>query len=397
MVQTPAPFTDILTFLHSVPVELQKKPEPSNQVILESFLFAAHCDLGIYIIEPILANDVHLKHQLWQHRNGELVNKALESGYKQILKDIVRLVNHANQRHEQFTTANYTYNEVQRQTHIDYLKEETAKLRRLLNALFLQNVPSTPALTISMFEPIMSVDAYDFWKLLGKDVVVPWDKFSTTYNILFGNVEPQYKKYIQNFLCESSSNNVTAFTFISLVDSFGFPFGRNNDKQALSEKGRVQVTQMIVELMRELGSPEMRAHLLEVYEWYKGIDRTDAGAIQQRANEWAAIIKKHPRTDTSTPKSEEQKRADDIDLARRAISLFYQRYMVLWKIGPTARDVIKNVDTPGKARIRDFLTYVKPLDYANLITVIGADPASWPKKKPVVYSFLDTLVNPPSK
>ncbi|KAG2225462.1 hypothetical protein INT45_010098 [Circinella minor] len=398
MVQTPS--TDILTFFNNVSIELQAKPENTNQVILEAFVFAAHCDLGNEIIQPILKQDAALQDELWEFRTKDFYSfkpvVGTHESHKTTLKAIVKLVSNVKQRHDIFKTEGYTYNNDERNVYISFLKDETAKLRQLLNILYLHKVPGTPALKIQQFQPIMSNDAYDYWVLLSTDVVVGWEKFLSIYNVLFGSVEPQYKTYVKNFLCDANSN-VTAFTFISLIEQFGFPFGKNNGKTALGEEGRVEVTKMMMELMRELASSEMRDHLLTIYDWFKGIERTSTDDITKRANEWAHIIKKSPRTEITTAKitkTDEQQRADNIDLARRAISLFYQRYMVLWKIGPAAREVIKGVDTPGKTRMRDFLTYVLPLDKANLTVVIGVDPKSWDQKRPKVYDFVDTLVNP---
>ena len=399
----PTPSTDILTFFNNVSLELQAKPEHINQVILEAFVFAAHCELGNEIIQPILKQDAALQDELWEFRTNDFFSVkhilGTTENHKTTLKAIVKLMSHVKQRHDVFKTEGYTYNNDERSVHINFLKDETAKFRQLLNTLYLHKVPGSPILKIQQCQPIMSSDAYDFWVLLSSDVVVGWDKFSSIYNILFGSVEPQYKTYVKNFLCDANSN-VTVFNFISLIEQFDFPFGKNNDKSVMGEEGRVEVTKMIMELMRELASSAMRDHLLTIYDWFKGIERTNTDAINKRANEWASIIKGSPRTEITTPKTtktDEQQRADNLDLARRAVCLFYQRYMVLWKIGPAAREVIKGVDTPGKARMRDFLTYVLPLDKANLTVVIGADQKTWEQKRPKVYDFVDTLVNPASQ
>ncbi|KAI9243437.1 hypothetical protein BDA99DRAFT_530414 [Phascolomyces articulosus] len=399
MVQTHP--TDILTFFSNVSADLQEKPQHTSQVIFESFIFAAHCDLGNVIIKPILERDVSFQKELWDYctKDFSYDNMAVCVDYKDTLKAIVKLVNSVQQQHGLFKSKGHAYDNEKRNHYIHVLKDETTRFRELLNCLYLFNPEGTPKLTIQHFQPIMSADAYDFWKLLSADVVVSWAKFSSIYNILFGSVEPQYQGYVKQFLCEKKSENVTAFTFIALIERFGFPFAKNNDKNAMTEEGRVEVTKMMMDLMRELASSEMRGHLLTVYDWYRGVERTPE-ALEKRANQWADIIKSSPRTDvdaTKVKKTEDQQRADNLDLARRAISLFYQRYMVLWKIGPAAREVIKNVDSPGKARMRDFLTYVLPLDKANLIVVIGADAKNWDSKRPKVYDFIHTLVNPATK
>ena len=76
----------------------------------------------------------------------------------------------------------------------------------------------------------------------------------------------------------------------------------------------------------------------------------------------------------------------------------------MWRIGQVSRETFADVDFPGKARIKDFLNYIQPLDYANYhIVMYGPNSGktqeeiekaikNWPNKEPKVYKFLKELI-----
>ena len=157
MVQTPS--TDILSFFNNVPVELQAKPEHTNQVILEAFVFAAHCELGNEIIQPILKQDAALQNELWEFRTHFYPAKPIlgtATDHKATLKDIVRLVSNVKQRHDRFKSEGYTYNNDERSVHINFLKDETTKFRQLLNILYLHKVPGAVTLLLASHKKFLT-------------------------------------------------------------------------------------------------------------------------------------------------------------------------------------------------------------------------------------------------
>ncbi|CAO3645946.1 unnamed protein product [Cunninghamella echinulata] len=193
----------------------------------------------------------------------------------------------------------------------------------------------------------------------------------------------------------TSPDHVTVFDFIAVVNDYGFPF--NLEQLPImagpppSELARIETAKLLTDLMVYFSSLEMREHLIILYTYFKDVNRKDKDAMIEKANVWAKVVLSSRGKDKSEF-TEEQKEADQVDLARRTISLFYQRYMVLWRTGQYARDLFNDVDFPGKARVYEVRDYVLPLDHANYHIVIKGDSTKWESKRPKVYKFLDQLV-----
>ncbi|KAI9251804.1 hypothetical protein BDA99DRAFT_521219 [Phascolomyces articulosus] len=202
--------------------------------------------------------------------------------------------------------------------------------------------------------------------------------------------------YTQKLLCANDeSKKITIYGFLQVVRKHGFPFESMmsaNAESAIkptSEEARAEIAKMVIPLVTEFSDAEVQGHLVTIYGWYKGIKRDDDQGHQARGEEWARLIKEARQVSTKT---EAHLQAEKVDAARRAISFFYQRFMMVWRIGPISRDMFATASFPGKPRIKDFLRYVQPLDRANLTVVIGKQDIDWSVKKPEIYHFLEKLI-----
>lgn len=252
--------------------------------------------------------------------------------------------------------------------------------------------------------------AFSFWDSFstGQSLVVSWNAFQNEYQRRFGKWSEETEEALHHLSTNNAafsnttdnnrnipSEQVTVFDFIAIINDYGFPF--NVEQLPImappppSEIARIETTKLLTDLMVYFSSQEMREYLISLYTYFKNVNRKDKQAMQERANEWANVILSSRGIDKDNF-TEEQKEADKVDMARRTISLFYQRYMVLWRTGQYARDLFSEVDFPGKARVYEVREYVLPLDHANYHIVIKGDSTKWPSKCPKVYKFLDQLV-----
>ncbi|KAI8138749.1 hypothetical protein BJV82DRAFT_582584 [Fennellomyces sp. T-0311] len=358
----------------------------------------------LHVTQAATAKDDALKRFLQLYIKGECSDKSSGANEKQkILKDIIRPVYNSCRRLERFiseqkTSPSKLQKLIKRQMTIEeYQKEfdiDTNLIYSGLNQLFqltpIAEMSQRPSL--KSFEPDFSKEASGFWqRTIGSDIIGTWDKFSQSYTQLYNSVEPIVLEFLRMRLCAPDGRSINIYGFLEVTRKYGFPVEHlpthlSTTGQSSTEEARAEITKMVIPLVTEFSSQEIQQHLLVLYGWYKGIDRKNEDAYQQRANEWATLVKE---SRTVTTKSEEHIQAEKVDNARRALSFFYQRFMVIWRIGSVARETFAGVSFPGKPRIRDFIRLVRPLDFANYSIVIGAD-RQW--NPPEVYHFLSELV-----
>ena len=184
---------------------------------------------------------------------------------------------------------------------------------------------------------------------------------------------------------------MTVFGFINFTRKHGFPFGQDivssvpKPDALMSEKRIMELTRMVMELVADFSSQEMRNHLINVYTWFDGCNTEEEH--QERANEWGRQIRE-ARKLKKRHLDDEYLEVDNIDLARRALSFFYQRFMIMWRVGKVSRETLSGVDFPGTGRINNFIRIVHPLDRANFCIVMDKDESEWEEHKPKVYKFL---------
>ncbi|KAI8137198.1 hypothetical protein BJV82DRAFT_583927 [Fennellomyces sp. T-0311] len=348
-----------------------------------------------------------------RQENRELVKKKKEEEEEQvrgvhgIVKEIVGHIRDALKHLEKFLKENERKKSWQNSVrwffkralvardYRDFMKGESNAIRGLLNDLVLCQKIADKAISpkVDSFEKDMTEDTYLFWKKhIGQTVVARWDQFIDAYRLLYGMVDACDLEYMERMLM-SKKGDVTVYGFISFTRKHGFPFKKNiataspQTEPVISEEGRMEITKMVITMVTDFSSPEMRDHLVNIYKWFKGIKRDNAEGLQQRANEWAHLVLAARAVDGEVT-DKEQKKAQNVDAARRAINFFYQRYMVMWRIGQVSREALKDVDFPGKNRIKDFICFVGPLDYANYHIVIGKSK-NWESNRPKVYLFLE--------
>ncbi|CAO3628058.1 unnamed protein product [Cunninghamella blakesleeana] len=245
--------------------------------------------------------------------------------------------------------------------------------------------------------------AFHFWDSFtsSPSLVVSWDDFQNKYQRRFGSWDEDTKETLYHLITNnaafknSPSEQVTVFDFMAIINDYGFPLNIEQlptlSLPRLSESTKIETAKLLTDLMVDFSSQETREHLIALYTYFKDVNRKDKQAMQEKANQWASVIISSRGIDKQkfTP---QQLEADAVDMARRSISFFYQRYMVLWRTGQYARDLFSEVDFPGKARIFEVGEYVLPLDHANYHVVIKGDATKWETKRPKVYKFLDQLV-----
>jgi hypothetical protein len=277
-------------------------------------------------------------------------------------------------------------NEIQK-----YINEilEIAKLTEVINKPKVQ-----------WFKEYMSEESYKFWGIYFGNDIVPneaWDIFTKQYQYTYGNWDETTEEIIRRIVC-TRNKDMNLFGFITLTNEYGFPIDLEKlpslikSKAIVTEETRMEIAKMVMNIVLEFSSEDMGKKLLFIYRWYKGINKNDSSAIQKRANEWAIVLKESRKNTILGKFYTWYYQPQELDISRRSISFFYQRYMVMWRVGQLSRNVFDEVDFPGKARIKDFLKYVQPLDHANYHIIISGDPNQWKNKKPKVYKFLEELI-----
>ncbi|KAI9265024.1 hypothetical protein BDA99DRAFT_604334 [Phascolomyces articulosus] len=363
----------------------------------------------------ILGNSISRKKKKAQSKEEEE-----DRGMHAIIQEILHHISGAQKRLEEFLKENdqkrtrwrYTIRWFFKRAIIageyrGFFRDESTAIRGLLNDLVLcQKIAEKAAIPkVDDFQKDMSEEAYLFWKKhMGQLVIAQWNQFIDSYVLLFGTPEPYDLAYIERMLTNKSTNSsaqqhhahndqITVYAFISFCKKHGFPFKKNiattlmETEPVMSEEGRMEVTKMVMQMVSDFSAREMQDHLIALYVWFKGLERNDIEGYQKRANEWAHLVKASRGIDEINW-SEQHKKAVEVDKARRTISFFYQKYMVMWRVGQVSRETIKDVDFPGRNRIKDFIRVCMPLDKANYTIVIGKSEG-WEDHMPKVYKFLE--------
>ncbi|KAI9489146.1 hypothetical protein BDB00DRAFT_876696 [Zychaea mexicana] len=361
------------------------------------------------IIGPVATDDKNDLHNcLSTFINNGCKNGNSKSTHEAILKDILRAVYNGKKRLAKYysekssSVALLPLPIFKRKVNVTGCRKDIeaqansilSGLDQLFQLTHIASKANRP--TTASFEKDLTKECYLFWKRsMGQDIIGSWDTFISAYTKLYANFQPLDLDYTQTLLCAKDGKTMTLYGFIAVTRKHAFPFESmashaSVNSTATSEEARAEIAKMVIPLVTEFSSQEMQAHLVALYGWYKGTPRDDAKALQNRADEWALLVKaSRQQTDTKT---DMHTAADGVDAARRAINFFYQRFMMMWRIGPISRDMFASAGFPGKPRINDFLRYVQPLDRANLTVIIGKQDVDWNSKKPEVYGFLETLL-----
>ena len=364
---------DTITFIKTVAQFLEETADDYKNVIPEALAFEQEVKHVYEILHPVLTEDPDFNAYLHKYVRNGLSDRKNHKGQQAIVKDIVRTMYMAEKKITQYLTEYSKQNKTifqsirwfakrtwTAQEYRGYFKGENEHIRHLMNDLVTTRSleAGSGTVTVRRFEHDMTQESYQFWmKYIGKDIVAPWNTFSGAYTLLYGDMEPTDFQYIRKILCSSGASSITVFGFISLVRKHSFPFENVGTdippvEKTLSEESRMEIAKMVMKLVSEFASEEMKQHLTAMYSWYDGVDRKNPKAFQERANEWALLKKEMWHVDELTA---EHETAEKLDSARRAISFFYQRYMVMWRIGKLSRQAFSGVDFPGKGRIRDFI------------------------------------------
>ncbi|CAO3601429.1 unnamed protein product [Absidia cylindrospora] len=249
------------------------------------------------------------------------------------------------------------------------------------------------------FKEVMVNDAcFKFWRRMcgNKIQLSDWSIFAEAYQRQFNEswTTDELEERIRQVACGSSSNssnnsiNINEDTplsisgYIHLTNQCGFPI-KYDKVPIIFDPRKTEEAQTLMSVARMINNMIKEA----IFAWYEGCDNRDKEAWQERANLWAETIK-NSRDMPSDEWDERVKLAEQVDMARRTLSFFYQRFMLVFKIEQTSREMFAQVGFPGRARMHEFIAHVKPLDKANFLVVIKAAPDSWEAKQPKIYAFL---------
>ncbi|KAI9300966.1 hypothetical protein BJ944DRAFT_272179 [Cunninghamella echinulata] len=279
------------------------------------------------------------------------------------------------------------------------LETSNTKITDILNLSKTLNKP-----TIHWYKKDMvNEESFLFWKeICGENLHESgetWGLFLQRYQAKYGeHWDSETIERINRVAC-TNNNNFNLSGFIILTKLTGFPINVEKLPSLMDARGnespqtRMEVAKMVNELITYYSSKEMRDWIVAVFHWYQDVNKRDKEAWQERANEWGTCIISM-RTKKPEEYNERELLAEQVDLARRGYSFFFQRYTVVWKIGKVSREAFSDVDFPGKARMYEFINHIEPLDHANYHVVMKQDPEKWERKKPNVYKFLrDNFLN----
>ncbi|KAI9251807.1 hypothetical protein BDA99DRAFT_521223 [Phascolomyces articulosus] len=418
---------NITTLVEEVVQYLERTTKLWREDVFETYGFERDTREALAIIGPILQQDKDFHNYLIKYarsnfKDSSNANKKYTTGYLGRIKNIVQHILQGQMYLEEYIEEAKEEKPIRkniiwflirtpapkknyRQLHVT----EAEQLRSELDELSKDNgfLASPGALvTANQFKDDLSTEAYEFWtKSLGLKTTANWNDFSENYTVLYGKRANSDLKYIREVVFKENSNGggtksttITIYGVITLAREYGFPFEHepsssqdNIRRSSTTEEIRTEIAKMIMDMMVEFSSAALQEHFLAVIQWYGKVDRKSETSIQARADEWAQLLKESRRL-KDEEKAELHRQVDRVDLARRSISFLYQRYMVIWRIGQISRETLKDVDFPGRARIRDFLRYYLPLDFANYHVIIGAEPEEWYHRKPNVYKFLALLI-----
>jgi hypothetical protein len=403
--------SNTIAFLTSVISFMQQTYSDWSAVIPEGLEFEQECHNVLNIIQPILENDEDLDIYLKQYTMNKCKDKIIYKGMKGIIKNIITLIYNAQKKLYEFMDRNNSKLSFRlfvrtwvASDYRQYYIAETKRIRNLLDDLCrtqqIDVVESTRRL--KHFENKMPKEAYIFWKKSMGDILrVKWIDFADSYQLLYREWSDEEKGTLKRKLCDVG-DELTIFGFISLIKNHGFPMtGEIIIKyEIISEDSRIKVIEIVMKFIEDFSSDKMAKHLTHIYDWYNREIMDKYSSHQERANHWG-VLRMTSRYKKYCEKTPEEIEADNVNEARRYISFFYQRYMVLWRVGKISRETFADVDFPGKARIKDFLRYVEPLDHANYHVVIHSNTpdiekkefiSNWPTKKPKVYRFLEEMI-----
>ncbi|KAI9275432.1 hypothetical protein BDA99DRAFT_555226 [Phascolomyces articulosus] len=366
----------------------------------------------------------------WTDPNGDV---DLQDTKNAIVWKIIKQVDKANQRVNDFLKkedqvrsldSNIAWYLKDRPFYAKELREfcqrETNSLRLYLNDLVIHLQLGNMCRTQenrgnqlnSKLKDQMTEDTFRFWDVyFGNAVCVQWRTFRDAYELLYGKFVPSDMAFIKRILVSKahalSPEELTVYGFIGVTRQYGFPFPKDIfsktsttlEPDEISEEKRMHLTKMTMDLVRDFSDEKMRNHLVTIYSWYSRCNRDGLTneekkkAMESRADEWALIMREKRAIDTERielPLEDKHAQAERVDLARRAIYFFYEQFMVMWRVGGVTRDVLKDIDFPGKGRIRDFLKFVGPLDHANYYLLVK-NMDRVPEERdytPAIYKFM---------
>ncbi|ORZ04246.1 hypothetical protein BCR42DRAFT_429321 [Absidia repens] len=274
-----------------------------------------------------------------------------------------------------------------------------ASKEEILKGLEFAKAMATPT-AYNFKSKMVNEQCFKFWKeVCGQELHAPdWSQFTKEYQRKFDEQwSATHEERVRRVACSGEENHLSIAGYISLTKKCGFPLNYEYLPQLMdthttvSAQTRMNVARMINELIIYYSSKKMRDLLVAIFTWYKGCNRHDKEAWQGRANEWAETIKAN-RGKPAKELDERGRLAEQVDMARRTYSFFFQRYMVVFKIGQLSKEMFAEVDFPGKARMHEFKNHVGPLDKANFLVVMNNPEAKWESKRPKVYKFLEEFL-----
>lgn len=183
-------------------------------------------------------------------------------------------------------------------------------------------------------------ESFLFWKdICGEDIQASsndggaWALFVQAYQQRYQvDWDSNTLERIRRVACKDGTH-MTINGYILLTKLCDFPLNLEKlpslmDSHAtVSAQTRMEVAKMVNELITYYSTREMRDLIVSIFSWYKGYNKRDQEAWQGRANEWAHTVLAN-RGKTVDEMDDEGRLAEQVDMARRTYSFFFQRYMV---------------------------------------------------------------------
>jgi hypothetical protein len=366
-----------------------------QNVVPEGKALQGQCEIFYNLIEDLLQYpDLPISKILKNVNNtmvstNDLISKFLNEEEKK--RSLFNEINYNIKRVYYSYSYRQTFNEA-----TQTLQNSKNKIKEIMELSQILNKP-----TVHMYsDHMINKESLLFWKeIFGEELNKPdgfglfINHYQEKYNVIW---DSDVIERIRRLAC-SREQDFNISGYITLTKLCSFPINIEKLPSLVDSRStdtaqiRMEVAKMVNELISYFSTKEMRDSIVSVFKWYKGVNKKNKEEWQERANLWAKTIgemrKKNPNNYT-----DDEQLADSVDIARRTYSFFFQRYMVIYKIGKVSKDTFGNVDFPGKARIFEFIEYFEPLDKANFLVVMKKPSENWVHKKPKVYTFLITEI-----
>lgn len=208
---------------------------------------------------------------------------------------------------------------------------------------------------------------------------VPWETFSEKYSF-YQNLSEESINVAKKYLCVN--NCVTIYAFYATCSQLGYPIMIPIQPQIDTMK----LAELVMELNKEFYSFEFGKHWNKMRKL-----ENESESEEDLYNKLKKLCLSKEDKDIEYWK--------ELNISRSIVSSFFQRYMMLWRIGRISQEMLDNIDFPGKARMKIFNYSCGTIDHVNYTEYLKLHLPSpskkeklWEEGKPQVYDFINQLL-----